>query len=260
MALEKQITFRTNVINPIDTEVENFLRSNEVDPAAIQVAIDSGNGVKTVTVTYGNREDIKAAYDKQGRSYSDADAVTYCHVKDIILPFNKDLDAEVNGFLADENISALSISRYFTLANQGAFIFYIDLTEQKEKLTAKQEEIEKARAELAEKLASSAVKDADLDTNDTLEKYSQMSEQIIPEETTSEESTSEATEITTEVSGEVEGLVTAGLSQVEGQVAEVETTVSTTQTGDETLSISMSEPSTTVTTSSRKGLFGKKNK
>ena len=43
MALEKQITFKTNVTKTIDAEIEEYLRTAEVDPAAIQVVIDGGN-------------------------------------------------------------------------------------------------------------------------------------------------------------------------------------------------------------------------
>ena len=51
------------------------------------------------------------------------------------------------------------------------------MAEQKEKAEAKKEEIEKAREELAQKLATTAVKDVDLDTtNDTLEKYATLSQ------------------------------------------------------------------------------------
>lgn len=177
MALERQITFQTNVINTIDDEINNFLKTNAIDPAGIQIVISDALGLKTATLSYGNRKDIKAAYDTQGRSYSEADEVTYCYAKDIITPLNGDLDSEVNMFLADENISVVSISRYFTALNKGAFIFYINMAEQKEKAEAKKEEIEKAREELAQKLATTAVKDVDLDaTNDTLEKYATLSQ------------------------------------------------------------------------------------
>lgn len=177
MALERQITFQTNVINTIDDEINNFLKTNAIDPAGIQIVISDALGLKTATLSYGNREEIKAAYEAQGRSYSQADEVTYCYVKDIIVPLNSSLDAEVNEFLADENISVVSISRYFTALNKGAFIFYINMAEQKEKAEAKKEEIEKAREELAQKLATTAVKDVDLDaTNDTLEKYATLSQ------------------------------------------------------------------------------------
>ena len=176
MALERQITFSTNVSKTIDTEVESYLRENEVDPALIQIVIDGGNGVKTATLTYANRNSLKTAYEAQNRKYTDADAVTYCHVKDIITAFSNNLDDEVNEFLADENISVLSITRYFTLANKGAFIFYLDLTEQKEKLKIKEEEIAKAREELANKLAQEAVKEPepDLAQPEIVEKLSQV--------------------------------------------------------------------------------------
>lgn len=176
MALERQITFKTNVTKTIDVEIENYLQTAEVDPAAIQVVIDGGNGVKTATLTYGSREAIKAVYEQQGRTYSNADAVTYCHVKDIILPFTGDLDEEVNNFLSDDNVSAISISRYFTPVNQGAFILYINITEQKEKVDEKRAEVEKAQEELAQKLATKAVKDVELNTDETVEKYADMTD------------------------------------------------------------------------------------
>lgn len=177
MALEKQITFKTNVTKTIDAEIEEYLRTAEVDPAAIQIVIDGGNGVKTATLTYGSREDIKAVYEQQGRTYSNADAVTYCHVKDIILPFTGDLDKEVNDFLMDADISAISITRYFTLANQGAFIFYINLAEQKAKIEEKKAEVAEAQEKMAQELARNAVKDVELNTDDTVEKYAEMTEQ-----------------------------------------------------------------------------------
>ena len=177
MALERQITFQTNVINTIDDEINNFLKTNAIDPAGIQIVISDALGLKTATLSYGNREEIKAAYEAQGRSYSQADEVTYCYVKDIIVPLNSSLDAEVNEFLANENISVISISRYFTAVNKGALIFYINIEEQKEKAEEKKAEIEKAQEELAQKLAQSAVKDTELDSNDVVEKYSEMSKQ-----------------------------------------------------------------------------------
>ena len=177
MALERQITFQTNVINTIDDEINNFLKTNAIDPAGIQIVISDALGLKTATLSYGNREEIKAAYEAQGRSYSQADEVTYCYVKDIIVPINSSLDAEVNEFLANENISVISISRYFTAVNKGALIFYINIEEQKEKAEEKKAEIEKAQEELAQKLAQSAVKDTELDSNDVVEKYSEMSKQ-----------------------------------------------------------------------------------
>ena len=177
MALERQITFQTNVINTIDDEINNFLKTNAIDPAGIQIVISDALGLKTATLSYGNREEIKAAYEAQGRSYSQADEVTYCYVKDIIVPLNSSLDVEVNEFLANENISVISISRYFTAVNKGALIFYINIEEQKEKAEEKKAEIEKAQEELAQKLAQSAVKDTELDSNDVVEKYSEMSKQ-----------------------------------------------------------------------------------
>lgn len=177
MALERQITFQTNVINTIDDEINNFLKTNAIDPAGIQIVISDALGLKTATLSYGNREEIKAAYEAQGRSYSQADEVTYCYVKDIIVALNSSLDAEVNEFLANENISVISISRYFTAVNKGALIFYINIEEQKEKAEEKKAEIEKAQEELAQKLAQSAVKDTELDGNDVVEKYSKMSKQ-----------------------------------------------------------------------------------
>ena len=177
MALERQITFQTNVINTIDDEINNFLKTNAIDPAGIQIVISDALGLKTATLSYGNREEIKAAYEAQGRSYSQADEVTYCYVKDIIVPLNSSLDAEVNEFLANENISVISISSYFTAVNKGALIFYINIEEQKEKAEEKKAEIEKSQEELAQKLAQSAVKDTELDSNDVVEKYSEMSKQ-----------------------------------------------------------------------------------
>lgn len=211
MALERQVTFQTNVINPIDDDINNYLKAHAVDPAGIQLVISDALGLKTATLSYGNRSDIKAAYDAQGRSYSEADEVTYCYVKDIVSVLNGDLDTEVNKFLSNENISVISISRYFTTINKGALIFYINIEEQKEKADAKKEEIEKAREELAQKLASQAVKDVDLNTNDAVEKYSEMSEQ----KSTNIEKSSE------------EVKTTAGLMQVEGQVKNSEYTTTT---------------------------------
>lgn len=171
MALEKQKTFKTGVAQTIDKEIEEYLKNNEIDPAAIQIAIDNGNGVKTATVIYAEREALKEIYKQQGRTYSDSDAVTYCHVKDIITPFSEDIDIKVNDFVSDENISIISLSRYFTPVNQGVFIFYIDLKEQQKKMEEKQKELEVAKEELAQQLATEAVKDTDLEQNDTVDKY-----------------------------------------------------------------------------------------
>lgn len=173
MALERQITFSTGMNNTIDLEVEKYLRENEVDPAAIQVVVDAGRGIKTATLTYGDRESIKKAYEEQGRTYSNSDKVTYCHVKDIIVPFGQNLDNIVNNFFKDTSIGIISVSRYFTPVNQGAFILYIDLNEQKRKSDEKKEEVKKAQEELAQKLAKKAVKDADLKEDETVDKYSQ---------------------------------------------------------------------------------------
>ncbi|MGM9543964.1 MAG: hypothetical protein ACI3T9_03195 [Romboutsia timonensis] len=235
MALERQITFQTNVINKIDDDINNYLKAHAVDPAGIQLVISDALGVKTATLSYGNRKDIKAAYDAQGRSYSEADEVTYCYAKDIITPLNGDLDSEVNAFLADENISVISISRYFTALNKGAFIFYINMAEQKEKAEAKKEEIEKAREELAQKLAATAVKDVDLNTtNDTLEKYATLSQD--------DEFSNEKIEIT------------AGLAQVEGKVENPEYTVTTTAN---TQTLAYKEIETVNTETKKKKIFGK---
>ncbi len=177
MALERQITFQVNVNNTIDNKVNQYLKDNEVDPAGVQVVIDGGKGIKTATLSYGSREAIKAAYESQGRQYSDSDAVTYCYAKDIIAPSIEELDNKVNEFLSDENVSAISISRYVTAINNGAFIFYVNIAEQKEKMEQKKKEVEKAQEELAQKLATSAVKDVNLDSNETVEKYADMTQE-----------------------------------------------------------------------------------
>ena len=49
MALERQITFQTNVINTIDDEINNFLKTNAIDPAGIQIVISDALGLKTAT-------------------------------------------------------------------------------------------------------------------------------------------------------------------------------------------------------------------
>lgn len=177
MALERQITFQVNVNNTIDDKVNQYLKDNEVDPAGVQVVVDGGKGIKTATLSYGSREAIKAAYESQGRQYSDSDAVTYCYAKDIIASSVEELDTKVNEFLSDENVSAISISRYVTVINNGAFIFYVNVAEQKEKMEQKKKEVEKAQEELAQKLATSAVKDVDLDSNETVEKYADMTQE-----------------------------------------------------------------------------------
>ena len=83
------------------------------------------------------------------------------------------------------------------------------MAEQKEKAEAKKEEIEKAREELAQKLATTAVKDVDLDTtNDTLEKYT-----ILSQNNDTLDDKIEAT---------------AGLAQVEDKVKSPEYTATTT--------------------------------
>ena len=234
MALERQITFQTNVNNTIDSEINKYLKEHAVDPAGIQLVVSDGMGMKFATLSYGNRKDIKAAYDTQGRSYSEADEVTYCYAKDIITPLNGDLDSEVNMFLADENISVVSISRYFTALNKGAFIFYINMTEQKEKAEAKKEEIAKAREELAQKLATTAVKDVDLDTtNDTLEKYATLSQNNEPSDEKIE--------------------TTAGLAQVEGKVENPEYTATTSNTQ----TIAYKEVETADVETKKKKRFGK---
>lgn len=185
MAIERQQTFKSNVTKPLDEEVNNYLQNNEVDPAMIQVVIDGGNGVKTATLTYGDRELLKKLYEEKGRTYSDSDKVNYVHAKDIILPFTSNLDEAVNAFISDENISVLSISRYFTLANQGAFILYIDLAQQKVKFEEKQKEMAAAQEKMAKELAQQAVKDVDISTtNDTTDKYAEMLTEETHEDTT----------------------------------------------------------------------------
>ncbi|MGN1327081.1 MAG: hypothetical protein ACI4VQ_03280 [Clostridia bacterium] len=239
MALERQITFQTNVINTIDGEINSFLKANAIDPAGVQIVISDALGLKTATLSYGDREEIKAAYEAQGRVYSEADEVTYCYVKDIVVPLNGLLDAEVNEFLSNGNISVISVARYFTAVNKGALIFFIDIEEQKEKAEKKKAEIEKAREELAQKLASQAVKDVSLDTNDAIEKYAGMSEQ----EPTHTEETSE--EIKT----------TAGLSQVQGEVENPEYTITTANT--QTLAYRDIKNEEIINTTKKKKLFGK---
>ena len=82
------------------------------------------------------------------------------------------------------------------------------MAEQKEKAEAKKEEIEKAREELAQKLATTAVKDVDLDaTNDTLEKYATLSQN------------------NDTLDDKIEA--TAGLAQVEDKVKSPESTATT---------------------------------
>lgn len=185
MAIERQQTFKSNVTKPLDEEVNNYLQNNEVDPAMIQIVIDGGNGVKTATLTYGDRELLKKLYKEKGRTYSDSDKVDYVHAKDIILPFTSNLDEAVNAFISDENISVLSISRYFTLANQGAFILYIDLAQQKVKFEEKQKEMAAAQEKMAKELAQQAVKDVDISTtNDTTDKYAEMLTEETHEDTT----------------------------------------------------------------------------
>lgn len=180
MALERQKTIKVNLTKPIDSEIEEFLKNNEIDPAAIQIVIDSNGSTKRAHLIYANREDLKKKYEEQGRVYSDLDAVTYCHVKDISVNRGGSIDDEINSFLTNDNISAISISNYITQVSEGAVILYIDLPEQQEKMKAKQEEIMKQQEELANKLASEAVKDVDLETNDTIEKYASVTDDNSP--------------------------------------------------------------------------------
>lgn len=197
MALERQKTFSTNVNNTIDDQLNEFLTNEKVDPAYVQVVINNDAGLKYATITYGEREELKIAYEEQGKSYTEADEVDYCHFKDIKVLPNTDLDEEVNNFIKDKNISILSINRYVTRINIGALIFYVDLAEQKIKLDKKAEEVAKAREELAQKLATEAVADTNLEISDTTNKYADM---------------------LTETKDNTEGItVTSGLSQVEGQ-------------------------------------------
>ena len=199
MALERQKTIKVNLTKPIDTEIEDFLKNNEIDPAAIQIVIDENGSSKKAHLIYANREDLKKKYEEQGRTYSDLDAVTYCHVKDISVNRGGNIDNEVNAFLTNENISAISISNYITQVTEGTVILYIDLVEQQKKMKAKQEEVMKKQEELAQKLASKAVKNVDLETNDIVEKYASVPEddsntiaeetEEIPPETTKEETT-----------------------------------------------------------------------
>lgn len=220
MALERQVTLKTNITKSIDTEVENFLANNEIDPAAIQIVIDESMSTKRVHLIYAERASLKEVYEKQGRTYSDLDAVTYCHTKDIMVVRGGDIDSEVNQFISNEDISVISISNYVTPTYQGAFILYVDLVEQKKKMEAKQLEVAKMQEEMAKKLASEAVKNVDLETNDTIERYAKKSNDI--PDSQSEDSNED-------------DIKTAGLMQVEGQVKEAKSTVTTTMTEQDTV-------------------------
>lgn len=220
MALERQVTLKTNITKSIDTEVENFLANNEIDPAAIQIVIDESMSTKRVHLIYAERTSLKEAYEKQGRTYSDLDAVTYCHTKDIMVVRGGDIDSEVNQFISNEDISVISISNYVTPTYQGAFILYVDLVEQKKKMEAKQLEVAKMQEEMAKKLASEAVKNVDLETNDTIERYAKKSNDIPDSQS--------------EGSNE-DDIKTAGLMQVKGQVEKSESTVTTTMTEQDTV-------------------------
>lgn len=215
MALERQITLKTNITKPIDVEVDNFLTNNEVDPAAIQIVIDENSSMKRACLIFAERSELKKLYEKQGRTYSDLDAVTYCHTKDIMVTRGGDIDSEVNAFLSNEDISIISISNYMTPTYQGTFILYVDLPEQKKKMEEKQLEVAKMQEEMAQRLASEAVKNVDLETNDTVERYAEKSDEI-------PDSQSENTDN--------ENIRTAGLMQIKGEVKEPEVTVTTTTT------------------------------
>ena len=62
MALERQVTLKTNITKSIDTEVENFLANNEIDPAAIQIVIDESMSTKRVHLIYAERASLKEVY------------------------------------------------------------------------------------------------------------------------------------------------------------------------------------------------------
>ena len=55
MALERQVTFQTNVNNTIDSEINKYLKEHAVDPAGIQLVVSDGMGMKFATLSYGNR-------------------------------------------------------------------------------------------------------------------------------------------------------------------------------------------------------------
>ena len=57
MALERQVTFQTNVNNTIDSEINKYLKEHAVDPAGIQLVVSDGMGMKFATLSYGNRKD-----------------------------------------------------------------------------------------------------------------------------------------------------------------------------------------------------------
>ena len=219
MALERQITIEVNFGDALDSKIEDFLKNNEIDPAALQIVVDRDGGKKKAHLIYAERKDLKEVYEKQGRTYSDLDAVTFCHTKDIFVPRGTNLDNEVNNFVSNKDIAVISISNYVTPVNTGAVVLYIDTIEQKEKMEAKQAEIMKMQEEMAQKLASQAVKDVDLGTNETIEKYAEKSDDM-PEQI--EKNTDEQQEIRT-----------AGLMQVEGQVKEPEATVTTVMSESE---------------------------
>lgn len=172
MALEKQITFSVPLSEKIDKKIQAYLDETEIDPAGVQILVDDRRGIKTATLTYGERNALKEVYEKQGREYTEFDRVTFCYVKDLVCNFSDNLDKVVNDFISNENIAILSITRYFTAVNQGAFIFYINIAEQKEKEEGKKELYLKKQEELAQKMAKEAVKTTDLEVNDTVEKYS----------------------------------------------------------------------------------------
>ena len=95
-------------------------------------------------------------------------------------------------------------------------------------------EIEKAREELAQKLATTAVKDVDLNTtNDALEKYATLSQNNEPSDEKIE--------------------TTAGLAQVEGKVENPEYTVATSNTQ----TIAYKEVETADVETKKKKRFGK---
>lgn len=215
MALERQVTIEANFAEPLDSKIEDFLRNNEVDPAAVQIVVDKDAGKKKAHLIYAERKNLKKMYEEQGRTYSDSDAVTFCHTKDIFFPRGRNIDSDINNFVSNKDIAVISISNYVTPNYVGALILYIDVIEQQKKMEAKQLEVAKMQEEIARKLASEAVKDGNLETNDVVEKY----DGILGAEDNQDEQNTK----------------TAGLMQVNGEVKEPESTVTTIMSEQETV-------------------------
>ena len=135
-------------------------------------------------------------YEEQGRTYSDSDAVTFCHTKDIFFPRGRNIDSDINNFVSNKDIAVISISNYVTPNYVGALILYIDVIEQQKKMEAKQLEVAKMQEEIVEKY------DGILGAEDNQDE---------------------------------QNTKTAGLMQVNGEVKEPESTVTTIMSEQETV-------------------------